>query len=251
MNETAQWWYERGGQQMGPVPLAMLQQLAATGQLAPGSMVWSAGMASWARADTIPALSWAAAPAIATATPTPPPPPFAMPSPQPTSPWAPPSATTAAGAVSEPEEMSVVVVILLSIVTLGIFGAVKFFQTGRAYERLAGRETRFALYFWLFVGLGVAGMLVNAGTGFLGIPLGLAALVFQFLTLGEELKARREGVARWSLAPRIASDSTHWLLLGLGIGLSFLVIGAAFLVAQAVKWFQDWNQIRASAIRRG
>jgi hypothetical protein len=251
-NETAMWWYERGGQQLGPVSLAALQQLAATGQLPPSSLVWTTGMPAWARAETVAALSWAAAPPPLATTPLPTQtPPFAMPAPGPSARWAPPGATTAASAVAAPEQMNVPVVILLSIVTLGVYGAVKFFQVGRAYERLAGRETRFALYFWLFIGLALAGFALNAATGYLGIPFGVASLVFQFLTLGQALAARREGLQRWSLVVDTSSDAVHWVLLALGIAFSFLAVGVVFLIAQAAKWFLDWNAIRAAAIARG
>jgi hypothetical protein len=62
-----EWLYLRGGQQLGPVSLTELQQLAATGQIQPQDNVWKAGMAQWAPAQTIPGLFVSAPP--------PPPPP--------------------------------------------------------------------------------------------------------------------------------------------------------------------------------
>jgi hypothetical protein len=173
-------------------------------------------------------------------------PPFALPAPAAGSHWTPPTSTTAAGAVVEPEELNVTTTILLAIVTFGIFGAIRFFQTAKAYERLAGRETRFTLYFWIWVACVVAAW--PLGMHLVLVP---AALVFQFLTLGEALRARREGMARWQLAPAVASENTHWLYLALGALLSPIVIGLVFLALQAVKWFDDWNAIRAAAIARG
>jgi hypothetical protein len=253
------WWYERDGQQAGPVPLAALQQLATSGELKPAARVWTAGMATWARADTVPALSWpapgVAPPPLSDTAPVEPPPadPFLPPAPAtPPAAGSPPvQPSTMARAVEEPEEIGIASVILLSVVTLGIYGMIKFFQTGRAYERLAGRETRFQLYFWLFAGLLAAAVLLNASTGVLGFPLGLASIVFQFLALGEALRARRDGIQRWGLPVRPTSDQTHYLYLGLGVGLSFILVGLVFVILQAMKWFADWNLIRAAALRRG
>ena len=61
------------GLQQGPFPLAQLQQMAMQGQLTPATMVWTAGMAAWAQAGTVPSLS-----PLFGATPPPPPPPPPM-----------------------------------------------------------------------------------------------------------------------------------------------------------------------------
>jgi hypothetical protein len=281
VNDSA-WWYERDGQQAGPVTLVALQQLATSGELRPASRVWTAGMAAWARADTVTALVFPAMPPAsppplgdapsgarpaepAPAEPIPPEPRPAAPAPPPTSAGPlprPPSASapasfsvpqvaSAAAAVGEPEEIAIAPVILLSIVTLGIYGMIKFFQTGAALERLAGRETKFTLYFWLFVGLSFGGGFLGALTGGFAFPLSIAAFVFMFLALAEALRARREGVARWSLQVQLTSENTHYLFLALGILLAPVAIGFVFLVLQAVKWFEDWNALRAAALRRG
>jgi hypothetical protein len=270
MDDPAQWWFERNGQQNGPVPFAKLQELASSGELLPGSLVWTTGMPGWARADTVPSLSWPAPPPPI-APPPPAPPPLAAasgpsgpggpggpgygpgPSPgaAPHDQRAPPLARgSAAAAVAEPEQVGIAAVILVSVVTLGVYGAIKFFQVSRAYERLAGRETRFALHFWLWVGLTIGGAFLNLG-GVFGWPLSIASLVFMFLALAEALRARREALQRWALQPRIASDNTHYLYLALGVLLLPVLIGFAFLVLQAVKWFEDWNAIRAAALARG
>lgn len=59
-----------GGAQAGPFNLLQLQAMAASGQLTKASLVWKAGMANWAAADTQPELA-----AIFTSVPPPPPPP--------------------------------------------------------------------------------------------------------------------------------------------------------------------------------
>lgn len=48
----ADWYYTTNKQQMGPVSLEELQQLASTGILKPTDLVWRDGMRDWARAST-------------------------------------------------------------------------------------------------------------------------------------------------------------------------------------------------------
>ena len=62
-----------GGVQQGPLGIAQLQQMAQMGQLTPNTMVWTAGMPSWAAAGTVPALA-----SLFGAVPPPPPPPPPM-----------------------------------------------------------------------------------------------------------------------------------------------------------------------------
>ena len=68
-----EWHYISGGTQQGPVSVGHLKQLAATGQLQPGDMIWKQGMATWVAASTIQGLF----PASGAAPPPPPPPPDA------------------------------------------------------------------------------------------------------------------------------------------------------------------------------
>jgi hypothetical protein len=53
----ADWYYSNNNKRMGPVSHAELQNLAATGKLRPADLVWTAGMANWARAEKISDLS--------------------------------------------------------------------------------------------------------------------------------------------------------------------------------------------------
>jgi hypothetical protein len=158
----------------------------------------------------------------------------------------PPSAPLATIPAAALEEIPVGTTIVLAVLTFGIYGLVKFHQTGRAYEQLAGRVSRFGLWFWLFVGLGVAGIVLNAATGALGIPLGIASAVFQVLTLNEALAVRDEGVRRHLVTAPLTSASTHRTLLVLGIVLSPILVGLVIAAVQAVKWFSDWNGVVAA-----
>ncbi len=51
-----EWYYAKNGQQLGPVSTAVITQMASTGQLAPGDLVWREGMPNWAPAHTVRAI---------------------------------------------------------------------------------------------------------------------------------------------------------------------------------------------------
>ena len=71
-----EWYYARNNQQQGPVPLHALQEMAHSGQLQPGDLVWRQGMPNWLPAAQVPELAAApAAPAPAPSAPAYPPPP--------------------------------------------------------------------------------------------------------------------------------------------------------------------------------
>ena len=245
------WWYEQDGQQAGPATAAAIARLVAEGKLGPAHRVWRDGMAGWEPLGSVPEL----APALEAARPPPGPPPLSAPPPGPgrppvppspfgqPGPWAPPAGVVAAPAL---EPVSVSAVVLLSIVTFGIYGLVKFHQTGKAYEALAGRASHFSRDFWLFVGLGVASFVLHQAA-FLGIPLAIASLVFQVLTLNEALALRAEGVRRAGTRPELTPDGTHRALFISGILLSWLLVGLVLLLVQAAKWFSDWNAFVAAA----
>lgn len=263
---NAQWWYEKAGAQAGPVAFAVLQDLAAAGELKRSTMVWTAGMPGWARAETIPGLDWPGSQVLAEGdtpqAPAPtigaPPPFFGRTASQPAggtsgSAWgtpAPGAARNAQEGVQGVEDINVTTTILLSIVTLTIYGVVKFFQTSQAYERLAGRATRFATFFWVWVGTSAGSIVLGGAGGGARWALGVVAIVFQFLTLHEALKVRNEAMRRWNLGAAVTSDTTHFVLLAFGMLLAPIGIGLILIVFQAVKWFQDWNAIRAAALRR-
>jgi hypothetical protein len=51
-----QWYYLQGGHQLGPVSLEALRQLAASGDLLPTDLVWTAGAACWTAAESVAVL---------------------------------------------------------------------------------------------------------------------------------------------------------------------------------------------------
>jgi DNA-directed RNA polymerase subunit RPC12/RpoP len=56
------WYFASGKQKLGPFSFAQLQQLAASGRIAPETMVLQPGDAKWARAESVPGLFAAATP---------------------------------------------------------------------------------------------------------------------------------------------------------------------------------------------
>ncbi|HWI64715.1 MAG TPA: DUF4339 domain-containing protein [Symbiobacteriaceae bacterium] len=61
----AQWHYVQGNAQAGPISETELKQLLAAGRITPQTMVWTAGMAGWAPAATVPQLATVPAQAAA------------------------------------------------------------------------------------------------------------------------------------------------------------------------------------------
>jgi hypothetical protein len=206
-------------------------------------------MPGWVNAETIPELDWPGSQIIAEGS-TPQAPAPALGAPPPFFGRTAAPARSPAEAVQGVGEINVTTTILLSLVTLTIYGVVKFFQTGKAYERLAGYEGRFTTWFWVWVGMSLGAIVLGAGSEALRVSLGIAAIVFQFLTLYEALRARNAAAQRAGVASSLTSDTTHYVLLALGMVLAPIFVGLVLLVVQAVKWFQDWNAIRAAALRR-
>lgn len=53
---SAQWFYTKNGQRMGPVTDAELKQLAASGTILPTDQIWKEGMSEWKPASTLKSL---------------------------------------------------------------------------------------------------------------------------------------------------------------------------------------------------
>jgi hypothetical protein len=53
----ADWYYGVGGNKLGPVPLGQLEQLVASGQVGPQTLVWHEGMPTWVPVHSLPFLN--------------------------------------------------------------------------------------------------------------------------------------------------------------------------------------------------
>ncbi|HET9552116.1 MAG TPA: DUF4339 domain-containing protein, partial [Anaeromyxobacteraceae bacterium] len=92
----ALWYYDEAGKQAGPITGAAVREAITSGRLAPGTRVWTAGMAGWQPWETVPELAALAAPPAPTTLVSPPPPPgFPPPAGQPQG-WGAASSTPAA-----------------------------------------------------------------------------------------------------------------------------------------------------------
>ncbi len=51
------WYFVFAGQRQGPVPEAKIRELISAGQVKPGTLVWTEGMAEWVPVESVPALA--------------------------------------------------------------------------------------------------------------------------------------------------------------------------------------------------
>jgi hypothetical protein len=138
--------------------------------------------------------------------------------------------------------------VALTIVTFGIYAVVRYYRAGRAYEALAGRPSRFATWFWLYVGLGVGGFAIGVIGGPAGAAAGVASLVFGVLSLLEAIALRGEGLKRSGVAPPLTSDSAHRALTIAAAATSWAGIGVLIALVEGVLFFHD-HDVLARALR--
>jgi len=134
-------------------------------------------------------------------------------------------------------------VILLSIITLSIYGVIWFYQTGNSYASalIVKKPTNFSALFWWWFGLGVlGGLTLEIG---IGIALCIASIVFGALALGEFLRLRDQWVAENNFSIPLTSSATHKSLWIIGNILSFIIIGIIILIIQAIMLMKDHNQL--------
>lgn len=133
-------------------------------------------------------------------------------------------------------------VILLSFLTCGIFGVVRFYQCAQAYRReLPGAAPNFEWQFWTYVIVSLIGAATSSfGIGFV---LLLGAVVIGALMLSEVCAAREELARRTGVAPHLTSSSTQVTLWVLGEVLALVVVGLVLIVIQGVQFFEDHNTV--------
>ncbi|MFM7296882.1 MAG: hypothetical protein ACKO4Q_06630 [Planctomycetota bacterium] len=133
-------------------------------------------------------------------------------------------------------------VILLSFLTCGIFGVVRFYQCAQAYRReLPGAAPNFEWQFWTYVIASLVGAVTSSfGIGFV---LLLGAVVIGALMLSEVCAAREELARRTGVAPHLTSSSTQVTLWVLGEVLALVVVGLVLIVIQGLQFFEDHNTV--------
>jgi len=141
-------------------------------------------------------------------------------------------------------QLSAGAIIALSIVTLGIYGLVKFYRTGIAYQKLAGRPSSFATLFWIQV---IAGPLVTIGLSAVGGVPGVLAyvgtIVVSVMVVLEVLNLRADIVrARRVEVPLFGKTALAVLWFA-----GFVPIVGLVTVTLALVFFcQDNNRIAAA-----
>jgi hypothetical protein len=208
------WYYEDAGRQAGPVTDGTLKELIRFGRLAAGARVWRAGMDGWRRWEEVPELKGLAGPPPA------------------------PPVTVTPGRL---ERVGVGPTVLLTVVTFGVWGVVKFYQCGKGYEAAVGRNSRFETWFWAWVSLFVGSMVLSMVAGPLGIAAFIASVVVGFLLLTEVLGLRE--AVQGGEVPGVWSATVHKVLWLGGSILSWVFIGVVALVNQAAKFFDDHDKI--------
>jgi hypothetical protein len=160
-------------------------------------------------------------------------------------------ATWSAPARGGLEAVGVGATVALSVVTLGVYGLVKFFQCGTAYARLVpGRPSAFERLFWLYLGLGLGGAVLNFAFAPLGLLLGVASFVCGILLLNEVLAAREALVAASGVRCELTSAATHKVLWIGGSLLAVVFVGLVALVVQAVFFFGDHDKLAGALAGR-
>jgi hypothetical protein len=212
------WYYEDSGRQAGPVPDAALRDLIRFGRLGRDARVWRSGMAGWQPWPTVAELAGADGAAGA------PPPP--------------------APGARDLELVDLPLLVILSIVTLGVYGLVMFYRVGGWYGRLApARRSNFETLFWVYVACYVLELTGWMIFGPLVALAGLAAFVVGVLLLNEVLAARAAAVQASGVRVELMSDTAHRALWIVGSLTVWFGLGVVLLVVQGFKLFDDHNQI--------
>ncbi len=270
----ALWYYEEEGRQAGPVSGAALEEAIRGGRLARGMRVWRAGFPGWLPWEQVPELAAFA----------PPPPPAAAPAGPAPEPWSQPGAAPPRAPGADPWERSApqagptpapqpdawgqpaaggplrpvgaVKTLLLSVVTLSIYGLVKFYQCGTAYEQVGQvARPRFARLFWIYLGLALLGVLTSWYRP-VSMVLSIGSVVLGALALRAALDARdavvRATGARADLLPAqtllavwVGAQVVMVATQGSSQLLAFL--GAVALIFQAWRFFSDHDALAAAA----
>ena len=152
--------------------------------------------------------------------------------------------------------------VLLSIPTLGLWGAFNFYRSMRVYRRLAGNEpTNVETLFWVMLGVLAFGAMLLPGV--ITVPMSwalfAAAVIPGALLVRETLRLRDLAIIRLvpqaetqpEYYPAVKSDDWHFGLWITGAVLCttgvFAIVGVPILVAQALAWFKDWDLIATLA----
>lgn len=188
--------------------------------------MWRSGMAGWQPWRTIPALASAPTPPGVAGTPV----------------------ATAPRGAADLAEVDLTLLVILSIVTFGVYGLVTFYRAGERYARLTPqRSSNFETLFWIYVACYVLEL-----TGWVTFPpvvalAAIAGFVVGILLLNEALALRAELARAHGLRVELMSDTAHRALWIIGSLTTWMFgLGLVALVIQGFKFFDDHNQLAAA-----
>lgn len=140
-------------------------------------------------------------------------------------------------------------VVILSVLTLGIYGLAMFYQCAQSYrERSPGSAPNFPWMFWAYVVTSALGLLtLSKGVGVLVV---VASVVIGAMMLNEVSRAR-DAVAMRSGAIGLMTSEHHVILWTLGNVLALVLIGFVLLIIQALRFFHDHNRIVTAVFEEG
>lgn len=144
-----------------------------------------------------------------------------------------------------------ITVLVLGILTFGIYPLVKFWGVIQEYRRaLPGVQTNVGNLFAAYLGCAIVGVLTS---GILvGFLLIIGGYVVGWMLLGEVMKLRDEVRQRYGLRTAVRPADTHKGLWIAGQLLSWIVIGIVPLIIQAWWFFAEHTALAEEAeLKRG
>lgn len=136
----------------------------------------------------------------------------------------------------------------LSLVTLGIYGMVKFFKVAGLYQRLTGRPSNFASLFWLYAMGPILTVILSLVGGVLGALAWVGTVVIGVLCLLEVLKLQAEVSRQRDLRVPLTGKGTQAALWLCGI---VPFVGIVTVVLEIVFFCRDHNRLAAAWRAKG
>jgi hypothetical protein len=147
----------------------------------------------------------------------------------------------------EYEQIGIGSIFGLGLLTLGIFGIVKFYQSARLYEKTVNRASSFATLFWLYI---IVVPFVTWVLTLVFLPLGvfgwIADAALGGFVLREVLELRHEVVVQCGLTVKLKDPA---LQIALWVASSIPLVGLITMIVQTTFFFEDHNRIVAALQR--
>ena len=224
--EMSFWICERGGTPVGPFDRAQIKALMSARQISSAALVCRVGQAAWFGIADLE--RWSDDHECL------------LPGSQV------PTLAPLGGRLVLRHDLGTASVIALSVITLGIYGLVWFYQSAMAYREIAGRSSSTPELFWWYVGTYVLTVILVffplAGL----IPIVAGVVVGAFL-LRQVLSDRDAAMRLLGIRPDVHSVGSHMCLWILGEVLSWVLLGLVPTLIQAIWFVSDHRKVVAAA----